>query len=143
MAEHVPAILGQLDMATKRIDAAAANVNEILGDKNRKTVEAALQNVATASADFSKLSVELKNSGRQVGHLVTTIDDLVSDNKVDIEKAVVDLRFILGSVSRLVEATNQNLEATAHNMYEFSRQIRQNPSLLLRGGNAPDQAAAP
>ena len=36
---------------------------------------------------------------------------------------------------------NQNLEGAARNMYEFSRQIRQNPGLLL-GGTPPEDAAA-
>jgi phospholipid/cholesterol/gamma-HCH transport system substrate-binding protein len=35
---------------------------------------------------------------------------------------------------------NQNLEGAARNMFEFSRQIRQNPGLLLGGKPPTDEA---
>jgi phospholipid/cholesterol/gamma-HCH transport system substrate-binding protein len=58
-----------------------------------------------------------------------------------VEKSVVDLRYIVESIARRIDSMNQNLEGAARNMYEFSRQIRQNPGLLL-GGTPPEDAAA-
>ncbi|MCF6247966.1 MAG: hypothetical protein L3J69_11470, partial [Desulfobacula sp.] len=39
----------------------------------------------------------------------------------------------------VIDAVNQNVEGTARNMYEFSRQIRQNPGLLLSGGSPQEK----
>jgi len=36
---------------------------------------------------------------------------------------------------------NQNVEGTARNMYEFSREIRKNPGLLLSGGSPQEKTA--
>jgi phospholipid/cholesterol/gamma-HCH transport system substrate-binding protein len=142
VARTVPGILSALESASRRMDQAATNINGIVGDGNRKTIEGTLQNMASASADFAKLAAELKGTRKQLDQLLGSVNDMVADNRVDIEKAIVDARFVMGSVARHIENTNQNLEATIRNMYEFSRQIRQNPSLLLRGGAAPDEAAA-
>ena len=64
----------------------------------------------------------------------------VVDNKGNIDKSMVDLRYVADSVARHIDSLNQNMEATARNMYEFSRQIRQNPGLLLGGTPPRDEA---
>lgn len=55
----------------------------------------------------------------------------------DIQKTMGETRYIVESVSRHIDSINQNMDGAARNMYEFSRQIRQNPGLLL-GGQAPE-----
>ncbi len=142
MATTVPGILDALQSASRRMDQAADGINGIVGGTNRKTIEGTLQNMASASADFARLAAELKSTRQQLDRLLTTANEMVVDSRPDLEKAIVDARYVMGSVARHIENTNQNLEATIRNMYEFSRQIRQNPSLLLRGGAAPDEAAA-
>jgi phospholipid/cholesterol/gamma-HCH transport system substrate-binding protein len=61
---------------------------------------------------------------------------VVEDNQTDIRRSVANLRYITESVARDIDSINQNLDGTARNMFEFSRQIRQNPGLLL-GGSRP------
>jgi len=45
-------------------------------------------------------------------------------------------------VSRNIDSITYNLEGTSRNMSEFSREIRENPGLLL-GGNKPVQEVTP
>ena len=65
------------------------------------------------------------------------------ENREQINAAVTDLRYLTDSVSRHIDAINRNLEGAARNLYEFSRQIRQNPGLLLGGTPPRDQALIP
>ena len=62
------------------------------------------------------------------------------DNRLDLDRSVVDMRHAVESVTRHIDAINQNLEGAARNMYEFSRQIRQNPGLLMGGTPPKDEA---
>jgi phospholipid/cholesterol/gamma-HCH transport system substrate-binding protein len=53
------------------------------------------------------------------------------------------MRHAVESIARHIDAINQNLEGASRNMYEFSRQLRQNPGLLLGGTPPKDEAASP
>ena len=70
-------------------------------------------------------------------HLMGNVDDLVTDNKPELEKAISDLQFIMETMARHVDTVSQNMEGTSRNMFEFSRQIRKNPGILL-GGTEPN-----
>ena len=61
---------------------------------------------------------------------------MLSDNKGDI-------RYTVESITRHIESINQNLDGAARNMLEFSRQIRQNPGLLMGGTPPRDTAPKP
>ena len=53
-----------------------------------------------------------------------------------------DLQHTLETVARHVDAISHNLEVTTHNMNEFSRQLRENPGVLVRGrssGNSDEK----
>ncbi len=65
---------------------------------------------------------------------------MVGDNRLDLEKTVIDLRYVLESVTRHVDAITQNLEGASRNMNEFARQIRKNPGVLI-GGKPPGDTA--
>jgi len=92
-------------------------------------------------ASFSSLSSNLEGSQKKLDTLLLNMNETVGGNKKRVEKAVTDFRYIVGSIAQHIDAFNQNMEATSRNMYEFSRQIRQNPGLLL-GGEAPKDDAA-
>jgi len=70
------------------------------------------------------------------------VDGLVSDNSGQIERMLDDLSHTLASVARHVDTINANLESTTRNVDEFSREIRRNPAVLVRG-TSDDDAEAP
>lgn len=86
------------------------------------------------------LSKELKGSQAKLDALLISMNKTVDGNKKSIDKSVKDFRYIVSSIAEHIQSFNQNMEATSRNMYEFSRQIRQNPGLLL-GGTAPNDQA--
>ena len=76
---------------------------------------------------------------------LSSVQALMAEQQVDLLFLPIsaDLRYLTDSVSRHIDAINRNLEGAARNLYEFSRQIRQNPGLLLGGTPPRDQARIP
>jgi phospholipid/cholesterol/gamma-HCH transport system substrate-binding protein len=118
------------------------------GQSLNDQIHGILGNVDSATAGFSKLARELQTTRANadkalvdLGSITEQMKTLVGDNRLDLEQTVIDLRYVLESVSRHVDAINQNLEGASRNMYEFSRQIRNNPGVLIGGKPPPDAAA--
>ena len=76
--------------------------------------------------DLSKTMVKVDN-------LATNLDQLIADNKDDVDQSLKDVRYTLSAIASTVDSIVHNLDGTARNMNEFSRLIRQNPGLLLDG----------
>ncbi|MEQ8195792.1 MAG: hypothetical protein RIB59_15015, partial [Rhodospirillales bacterium] len=119
---------------SERINQSSKELHAMLSPGNREKVESVVADLNTAMANFSKLSKNLNDSQSKL-HTV-----LESVNTYSVEKSITDLRYVIGSIAQHIEAFNQNMEATSRNMYEFSRQIRQNPGLLLGGVPPKDEA---
>jgi phospholipid/cholesterol/gamma-HCH transport system substrate-binding protein len=117
------------------IEEFAANANATSGD-----VKTVLANVDKAAANFAAMSADLADTRRRLDALLDAATGTLADNRGSIDKALADLRYVMESVSRHVDAINQNLEGASRNMYEFSRHIRQNPGLLLGGTPPRDEA---
>lgn len=126
MSVRIPKITGDVEEFTGKMNRASDELNAMLSPQNRKSIEQALASLEKTMAGLDRLLV--------------SANGLVGDNKDDIEKVIKDLRHVAETVARDIDSVNQNMEGTARNMYEFSRQIRQNPGLLL-GGQPPRDTA--
>jgi phospholipid/cholesterol/gamma-HCH transport system substrate-binding protein len=130
---RLPPLVDKVERLTDTLNAAAADARALVGPENRAKVETLIGNLDRTSATLAALSGKLDR-------VATTLDGVVADNRVTIDRSLADLRHVMRSLSRNIDAITQNLDGTSRNMYEFSRQIRQNPGLLL-GGTPPADAA--
>ena len=135
LGDRIPRIAGDIEQITTRINDSTKELSTLLTEKNRKQIESLIENMDTAAANFTDLSGNLDG-------LIKDLNSVVTDNKSNIDASVVDVRYVTGAWARHIDALNQNMEATSRNMYEFSRQIRLNPGLLL-GGTPPRDEAKP
>ena len=140
IAKKVPGITKNVESFSHKLNSSGDELNALLSPDNRQKVEKLITDVSAAMTNFSSLSSNLEGSQKKLDALLISMNETVGGNKKGIEKAVTDFRYIVGSIAQHVDAFNQNMEATSRNMYEFSRQIRQNPGLLL-GGEAPKDNA--
>lgn len=115
------------------LNRSADELNEFLTLENRIKVEGVLDHLDRAATSLDLLMIE---SNAMIG----TTNDLLEANQADVTQATNDLRHTAASVSRYVDSINHSLDGAARNMYEFSRQIRQNPGLLLGGTPPADNA---
>jgi phospholipid/cholesterol/gamma-HCH transport system substrate-binding protein len=134
-----------LETAGRQVQTLSERLDAVLSEDNVERIGRILTNAETTSGDTARLAAELRHTRRTVDEVLGRIDTLVAANQQDLEQAVDDLRYALESVARHIDAVNRNLEATSRNMNDFTREIRLNPALLLRGTGAADDGdgAAP
>jgi len=111
--QRVPRILDNLQRFSETMNATGDEIRRLAGPQNREKIEAVIGSLQQTGTNVTKLTTQ-----------------------IDRRQSVVNLRYITESVARDIDSINQNLDGTARNMFEFSRQIRQNPGLLL-GGSRP------
>ncbi len=121
VAERVPKISENIEVFSNKINQSSDELSAFFKPENSQKLEAILGNLDI---------------------LLVTVNGMVDENKRDINESIVDMRRVTESVARHIDQVNQNLEGASRNMYEFSRQIRQNPGLLFGGTPPKDEAAA-
>ncbi len=108
------------------IERTVEDLRGFVGPEARQQIQQTLVNLEASAADTRRLTGSLNQTARRV-------DALVARNSGSIDDSVRNLRFVLNALSRDINSINRNLESAARNFNEFSRRIRQNPGLLLRG----------
>ena len=134
LAERVPKITDDIELFVGKMNKASDELQTIMTPANRQKIEAVISNLNEAS-------VKMNSAMQSANTVVKEVSDLVQKEDGDIRKTVGETRYIVESVSRHIDSINQNMEGAARNMYEFTRQIRQNPGLLL-GSQAPEDKGA-
>lgn len=141
-AERAPVILANLESFVESLNATSAKVDEILNTRNVSLVNSSLENIEEGTGNFVAIAGDLQATSANIDRMVASIDDVVTANKGNVDKTLIDLRYSMESVARHVDAISRNLEGSSRHMYEFSRQIRLNPGLLLGGKPPRDEAEA-
>jgi len=120
-------------------------VNALLSSENTGRVGAILRNLEDVSEEVQELTsglggtrAKLDGAIEKVGRLIADVGELIESNKEDLGASVTDLHESLEALARHIESIATNLEATTLNMNEFSRQIREDPSVILRGRESAD-----
>ena len=108
-------------------------VKEILTPETAKKMQNALGNVALAASNIASLTSDLHTTRKRLDRLLIGLNAIAEENRSDLRESVADLRYTLRSLSQRVDAITYNLEGASRNLSEFSRAIRNNPAVLLRG----------
>jgi phospholipid/cholesterol/gamma-HCH transport system substrate-binding protein len=141
LSEGGPDIVEDLETFTARLNETMARIDGFLSPDNAGRFRRILENFESTSADFAEASQEFEQTRLRVDELLESVDALVDENRVPINQAVFDLRDSLESLARHMESITHNLEVTTRNMSEFSRQIRENPGVIIRGRASGDEAS--
>lgn len=136
MAGRVPKIADNIEEFASRMNEISNELGNLITPVNREKIESVIAGMEEASKKVDTVLESLNGLLGDVGDLLGDVGELVLKEDGDVRQTLADTRYIVQSVSRHIDSINQNMEAAARNMYEFTRQIRQNPSLLL-GGEAP------
>lgn len=118
----------------KRLDNSAANLEGMFSKGNA-------ENITEMVSNLNSLSQRLDNTLSEVDHMVKSSSQLVNNNRADIQRSIRHLSASLEVVSQHIDTITYNLEGTSRNMNEFSRQIRENPGLLLGSTPPKDKAS--
>jgi len=131
LVANMVALSSDLAAKTPRI---TADVQRITGTLSGKVItDANADNIARTLANAAQLSAGLQESRQKVDAMLVTLDKAVVGNRDNIDQSLKDLRHTLQAVSRNIDSVTYNLDGTTRNLHEFSRQIRDNPSVLISG----------
>ncbi|NQZ99420.1 MAG: MCE family protein [Myxococcales bacterium] len=133
MSAGTLAISSNLEDFTKDLRGTMSRIDGLVNDDNIGRIEGILENLDGASGDISSIAGDLDDTLVIVEKLLTDLDVIVELNRDDLTQTVADARITLETISRYVESVAFNLDTTMRNMSEFSREIRENPALILRG----------
>lgn len=132
--EKTPKITSDISTFTTQMNATLLQADKLVDDRNIESVRTILANIEKASAQAQGAAADIKVVSTKVQKLIDQLNDMVGDNRKNIDKSIANLEYILRSVSQNIDSITRNIDGTARNMSEFSRLIRQNPGLLLNGG---------
>jgi phospholipid/cholesterol/gamma-HCH transport system substrate-binding protein len=130
---QVPQIAGELLTFTEELNATLASVQALVSEQNVNEVQQTVHNINAVSGDFVAISRSVQATLGQLELIVADLQQIVEKNEGKVEASLDDTRYILRSIAQNIDTINHNLAGTTRNMNEFSRLIRQNPSLLLGG----------
>lgn len=112
---------------------ASANAAEVLTPKTTEKIQNALDNVGRAAHNIADLTHDLHSTREELDGLLVGLREISDENRPNLRASVTDLRHTMRSLSRRVDSITFNLEGASRNLSEFSRVIRNNPAVLLRG----------
>ena len=155
MDSKIPKILDDVSLLVKSLKEGADRVPRILSEDLEHKVSNMVKNADTMSANLHQLSQGLlktknsldrllKQSEGTIGAMDTLLTDtqgVVVENRDDMRASIMALRNSLEQVTDYSATILHDLEGSARHMNEFSREIRDNPGLLL-GGKPPAEVGA-
>lgn len=145
-SKRVDDALVNISSASENIARLSEDVNESLGNiltpETANKMQRALDNFSLAATNIAGLSRDLRATRSELDRLLASLSESVDENRPNLRDSTADLRYILRSVAQNIDAVNYNLEGTSRNMFEFSRLLRKDPSVLLRGAAPGEDDAA-
>lgn len=140
------------DKNRNEISGSLGNLNSMLSD-GRPKIAASLTNVQNASAQLTPILDNLKTTMTRANDVLSHLDMDLVENHQDIRTIVIQLRETIASASELMEQlkntttnntdnidqTMSNIRATTENLRMLTDSLKNNPSVLIRGGSGKDR----
>ena len=123
----------RLDEFLIKLDDSAVRLQQLLGDENQEEISQFLRNIRQASANVDGLITRIEGTRQKLDLVLANLESLVDENQEGITAAVEDLQSVLDEIDDHVDAVMYHIEGGSQNMHEFTRHLRENPGVLLRG----------
>lgn len=133
VGKAAPALLENVTVVSDDLRTAMTQINSLIDPENVGRVDSILTNIEGAAVDMNRLIDDVRKAGSNVNSLVSHLDALLDEESGDLSQSIDDLRHVAASLSADIDSITANLEAATRNANEFSKQIRENPGVLLRG----------
>jgi phospholipid/cholesterol/gamma-HCH transport system substrate-binding protein len=105
-----------------------ATIGAILG-----SVEQMSRNLAEVSAGLDGNTEEVRRTVKTFGELATDIRSVVGDNKPALQRSLDDAQYLLQALSASLTPILTNIEDATRNLSALSRDLRQDPAVIIRG----------
>ncbi|MGQ0657984.1 MAG: MlaD family protein [Chromatiales bacterium] len=135
-----PELFADLKQVIDKLDAGADALLSVLREENQQHLASILSNADRGSAQLNEVLVRIEGTRVLMHHLLEQMDQLVAENRSGVTQTVGDaatamqeLRDSIRTVADNVDSILHYLESGTRNINEFSREVRENPGILLRG----------
>ncbi len=138
-----PEILANLRSLTADLDRASDQLGTLLSAENADRVGRTLENLEATSSSVAELTRSLEATRTGLDAVLARIGELVDEERGDVSEAVRDLNHSLAAVAQHIDAIAADLERSSRNLAEFSRQVREDPGVIVRGRARAEDGAQP
>ena len=107
------------------------------------SVEQVSQNLAGASATLTSRSQDVEQAVRRYGDLASDLRGLVKRNRPAIDRSVTDSQYLLQELAASLAPILEHIETATRNLAELSRDLRDNPAVIIQGREVQDNAGGP
>lgn len=128
-AQNWPAIASQTNQTTASLARAGESIEQLLSPERIAAIDKLIVNVGQTSESLRSASGEM--------------DKIMQSGGGDLTAGLADFRYTMETLARYSDPVSQSMEMSARNFQEFSRQLRRNPSLLLRPPERDDSTQPP
>ena len=133
---NLVAVSGDLAQKTPHI---TADVERMTGTMSTKVVnDANARHISESLENLQNLTQGMVETRHKLDSAMTNLDKMVGGNRETIDASFKDLRYTLQTLARSIDSITYNLEGTTRNFNEFSRQLRDNPGILIGGRRTED-----
>ncbi len=98
-----PKITDDISTFTTQMNATLLQADRFLDDQNLQSVRAILANTEKATKDASAAAAEVKALSGKLQNLADQVNDMIGDNRKNVDKSLANLEYILRSVAQNIE----------------------------------------
>ena len=132
-------VFADVNSLLKKLNEGSDRLLLLMDDNNLENLNQFLLNMQTASSTLTDLLDRIEETRAAMNGVLIDIDHLVVDNKEDVKSSVNNLQKSLDVISQNINAIIYHMEGSSRNMHELSRQLRENPSLILKASPQPEE----
>lgn len=140
LGAKIPEMTTNVNELLKKLNNGAMQLNSILNTKNTGYLNNIFRDASQFTDKLAGISERFENSQAALDKILENTSLVITDNQNDIRNSIIALHGALELVSKNIRSIVYNMESTSRNMSEFSREIRENPGLLLGGKPPADKA---
>ena len=140
IAGTLPELTQQSKLLLTNLNASASELLTIVNTIDKEEINHIMNNTGEMSKNLLGISRDLDVTAKKIDKMVSSTSDNMLENNQDLRNALLDLRTTMGVVEENVNSIIYNLDITTRNMNEFSRQLRDNPGVLLNSKPPADAA---
>ncbi len=138
--KFIPNLASDITRLMQNLNQTSDQVALMFNEANRQQVDTMFRNANEASEKLVKLAKGFDRVNTQLGEILTNTQRVLDDNDQDVRSTVVELRKSIDVVSENIHSVMYNLDSSSRNMNEFTRQLRDNPGVLLGSKPPVDEA---
>jgi len=129
--EFIPSTTQNINQLLGKLNYSADKVALILKDENIQHLNNLFIHADSSGKSLSELAAGFNRINKQLDSILNRTDLILNDNSEDIRYTVIELKKSIDVISGRIESVMYNLDATSQNMNEFSRELRNNPGVIL------------